>query len=60
MLAWDSIVEDVKGGRLNIDLLQEKQAEKELETASDVLPARRPRMLQMAARPVQQSPTDSK
>ena len=30
-LAWASIVEDVKEGRLNIDLLQKKQAEKELQ-----------------------------
>lgn len=37
-LAWGSIVEDVKDGRLNIDQLQRKQAEKELQTAEDVLP----------------------
>lgn len=37
-LAWGSIVEDVKDGRLNIDQLQKKQAEKELQTAEDVVP----------------------
>ena len=37
-LAWGSIVDDVKEGRLNIDLLQKKQAEKELQTAEEVLP----------------------
>ena len=37
-LAWASIVEDVKESRLNIDLLQKNQAEKELETAEDSLP----------------------
>ncbi|MDR7037966.1 putative AAA+ superfamily ATPase [Methylobacterium sp. BE186] len=37
-LAWASIVEDVKDGRLNIDLLQKNQAEKELQAALSVLP----------------------
>src|ERR1019366_964646 len=32
------IVDDIKEGRLNIDLLQKKQAEKELQTAEEVLP----------------------
>ena len=36
VLAWDSIVEDVKDGRLNIDRLQENQAKKEFETAEAV------------------------
>ncbi len=38
VLAWTSIVEDVKDGRLNIDRLQEQQAQKELRTAEEVLP----------------------
>ena len=38
VLAWGSIVDDVKEGRLNIDLLQKNQAEKELKSAEDVLP----------------------
>ena len=37
-LAWESIVEDVESNRLNIDLVQKKQAEKELNIAEDVLP----------------------
>jgi predicted AAA+ superfamily ATPase len=37
-LAWNSIVDDVKAGRLNIDNLQEQQARKELQSAEDVLP----------------------
>lgn len=36
-LAWGSIVDDVKEGRLNIDLLQKTQAEKELRSAEEVL-----------------------
>lgn len=37
-LAWKSIVDDVEAGRLNIDLVQKKQAEKELKSAEDVVP----------------------
>lgn len=37
-LAWKSIVDDVEAGRLNIDLVQKKQAEKEMRTAEEVLP----------------------
>lgn len=37
-LAWSSIVDDIKTGRLNIDRLQEEQAKKELETAESVVP----------------------
>ncbi len=59
LLAWDSIVEDVKGGRLNIDLLQKKQAEKELETAADVLPRVARECYKWLLCPVQQAPTDS-
>ena len=59
VLAWDSIVEDIKGGRLNIDLLQKKQAEKELDTASDVLPRVARDCYKWLLAPVQQAPTDS-
>jgi hypothetical protein len=38
VLAWESIVDDVEEGRVNSDLLQKKQAEKELSSARDVLP----------------------
>ncbi len=37
-LAWASIVEDVDEGRLNIDQIQRKQAEREAKAASDVVP----------------------
>jgi predicted AAA+ superfamily ATPase len=37
-LAWASIVDDVKSGRLNIDQIQRRQAEKELQIADEVLP----------------------
>jgi hypothetical protein len=37
-LAWNSIVDDVEAGRLNIDRLQENQAKQELKSAEDVLP----------------------
>ena len=37
-LAWKSIVDDVEASRLNIDLVQKKQAEKELKSAEEVLP----------------------
>jgi predicted AAA+ superfamily ATPase len=36
-LAWGSIVEDAREGRLTIDNLQQRQAEKELKSAQDVL-----------------------
>ncbi|WP_250846938.1 ATP-binding protein [Aquisphaera insulae] len=37
-LAWSSIVNDVNEGRLNIDMIQRKQAEKEAAAAAAVLP----------------------
>ncbi|TQE99812.1 MAG: ATP-binding protein [Spiribacter salinus] len=37
-LAWESIVEDIKDTRLVVDMLQKKQAEKELESAASVIP----------------------
>lgn len=37
-LAWASIVDDVRSGRLNIDQMQNRQAEKELQIAEEVLP----------------------
>lgn len=37
-LAWKSIVDDITDGKLNIDQLQRKQAEKEAKIAEDVLP----------------------
>ncbi|TAK35630.1 MAG: ATP-binding protein [Chloroflexota bacterium] len=59
-LAWDSIVEDVKNGRLNIDQLQKKQAEKELETAEGVVPRAARECYKWLLCPVQHEPTDPK
>ena len=50
-LAWGSIVEDVNARRLNIDQLQKKQAEKELQGRGRCSAACRPRVLQMAPMP---------
>jgi predicted AAA+ superfamily ATPase len=59
-LAWGSIVDDVKEGRLNIDLLQQKQAEKELRTAEEVLPRAARECYKWLLCPVQETPTDAK
>lgn len=37
MLAWQSIVSDIQDGRLNLDMLQAKQAQKGLDEANDGL-----------------------
>jgi predicted AAA+ superfamily ATPase len=57
-LAWGSIVDDVKEGRLNIDLLQKKQAEKDLESAGEVLPRAARECYRWLLCPVQETPTD--
>ncbi|MEZ2144788.1 ATP-binding protein [Bradyrhizobium sp. DN5] len=59
-LAWASIVDDVKDGRLNIDLLQKTQAEKELKSAEDVLPRAVRECYKWLLCPVQDTPTDPK
>jgi hypothetical protein len=59
-LAWRSIVEDVKEGRLNIDQLQKRQAEKELETAEEVLPRAARECYKWLLCPVQETPTEAK
>lgn len=59
-LAWNSIVEDVKEGRLNIDLLQKKQAEKELQSATEVVPRAARECYKWLLCPVQHTPTDPK
>ena len=59
-LAWDSIVEDVNDGRLNIDLLQQKQAEKELKAANEVLPRVARECYKWLLCPVQQAATETK
>ncbi|MBI4322294.1 MAG: ATP-binding protein [Chloroflexi bacterium] len=57
-LAWDSIVEDVKEGRLNIDQLQKRQAEKELDGAEQVLPRAARECYRWLLCPMQHAPTD--
>lgn len=59
-LAWGSIVDDVRAGRLNIDQLQSKQADKELQSAEDVLPRVARECYKWLLCPVQQSATESK
>jgi hypothetical protein len=59
-LAWGSIVEDVRDGRLNIDQLQKKQAEKELQSAEDVLPRVARECYKWLLCPVQHLPADPK
>jgi len=59
-LAWHSIVEDVKEARLNIDLLQKKQAEKELQSAEEVVPRAARECYKWLLCPVQNTPTDPK
>ncbi|MDT3684030.1 MAG: ATP-binding protein [Pseudorhodoplanes sp.] len=57
-LAWSSIVDDVKEGRLNIDLLQKSQAEKELKSAEDVLPRAARECYKWLLCPTQDAPAD--
>lgn len=59
-LAWQSIVDDVKDGKLNIDLLQKSQAEKELKSAEEVVPRAARECYKWLLCPVQHSPTDPK
>lgn len=59
-LAWESIVEDASEGRLNIDLAQKKQAEKEARAAADVLPRAARECFKWLLCPVQDEPTDSR
>lgn len=57
-LAWASITDDVKDGRLNIDRLQEQQAKKEQVTAEDVLPRVARECYKWLLCPVMAQPTD--
>ena len=59
-LAWASIVEDVEDGRLNIDQVQRKQAEKESQAASAVLPKAARECFKWLLCPVQDDPTATK
>lgn len=57
-LAWGSIVDDVKEGRLNIDQLQKKQAEKEFQSAGDLLPRVARECYRWLLCPAQNTPTE--
>ena len=57
-LAWASIADDVKDGRLNIDRLQEQQAKKEQVTAEEVLPRVARECYKWLLCPVMAQPTD--
>jgi hypothetical protein len=57
-LAWASITDDVKDGRLNIDRLQEQQAKKEQVTAEEVLPRVARECYKWLLCPVMAHPTD--
>lgn len=59
-LAWGSIVGDVAAGRLNIDQLQSKQADKELQSAEDVLPRVARECFKWLICPAQHSATEDK
>jgi len=59
-LAWKSIVDDVQEGRLNIDLLQQKQAQKEWKVAEEVLPRAARECYKWLLCPVLNSPTETK
>lgn len=59
-LAWGSIVDDVRDGKLNIDQIQKKQAEKELQTAEEVLPRVARECYKWLLCPVQDSASDPK
>lgn len=56
-LAWDSIVEDIREGRLNIDLIQKRQAEKECQSADEVLPRAARECYRWLLCPTQRVPT---
>ena len=59
-LAWRSIVDDVKSGRLNIDQAQLRQAEKEASTSEEVLPRAARECFKWLLCPVMLSHTDAK
>jgi uncharacterized protein len=58
VLAWASIIEDVEEGRLNVDLLQKKQAENELKAAEGVLPRAARECYRWLLCPAQETPTE--
>jgi len=59
-LAWGSIVDDIAGMRLVLDMLQVQQAKKEFQTAADVLPHAARECYKWLLCPVQYAATDPK
>ena len=59
-LAWGSIVDDLDHGRLNIDLLQQRQAQQEAQKAREFLPRAARECYKWLLCPTQNSPTDTK
>jgi uncharacterized protein len=57
-MAWNSIVDDIRDGKLNVDLLQKKSAEKELQAAEDALPRVVRECFRWLLCPTQHAPTD--
>lgn len=57
-LAWGSIVADIRDGKLNVDLLQQKAATKELELADAALPRVARECYRWLLVPTQEAPTD--
>jgi len=59
-IAWQSIVDDVDAGKLNIDQVQRRQAEKELQSADDSLPRVARECFRWLLCPVQDDPAVAK
>ncbi|MBU1411233.1 DUF499 domain-containing protein, partial [Myxococcota bacterium] len=57
-LAWGSIVDDIRAGRLNIDRLQEEQAKQESAIADSVVPRTARECFKWLLCPVMTTPTD--
>lgn len=57
-LAWESIVNEIKERKLNVDVLQEEQAKKERAAAEDVIPRAARECFKWLLCPVLASPTD--
>nr|MCU0649032.1 hypothetical protein [Gemmatimonadaceae bacterium] len=58
MLAWQSIVDDIRDGKLNVDQHQKKAADVELEKARQVLPRTARECYRWLLCPAQHTPTD--
>lgn len=59
-LAWRSIVEDIADNRLNVDMAQKRQADKEVKSADDLLPQIARECFRWLLCPEQEDPSASK